>query len=127
MASTKFIRTLGDEELVKGLFDVVGTEADRLVGSDVDRGGDREPFNVWLTYGTRFDGEDEDSTLTDSYEVDDYDIVPFDWGGDTSEIVLRWRKWLFARFGAEYAEWYLVGQLEKAVGDMAGGGWNLDA
>lgn len=126
MGSTKFISLLGDETLAERLFDVVKADGDRLVETTVDRSDDgHTPFNVTLTYETRLDGEDEDSTLQDTYEVDDYDIVPFDWGGDTTGIILAWRRWLFGMFGDEYATWHLLGHLEQVVD--GGGGWNLDA
>lgn len=126
MGSTKFVSRIKDEEVVERLFDIVGTDGDRFVEARVDRSDDGyTPFNVMLTYETRLDGEDEDSVLQDTYEVDDYDIVPFDWGGDTSGILLAWRRWMLGLFGDEYAKWHLLGHLEQAV--KGKGNWNLDA
>ena len=116
MASTKFVARVQDAELIRKFFDIVGVEGDRLIEATVNRSHDGySPFNVTVSYETRLDGEDEDSTLSDYYEVDDYDIVPFDWGGDTSEINLEWRRWMFGQFGEEYAEWYLLGRLEESI------------
>jgi hypothetical protein len=60
----------------------VGADGDRFVSGEVSRSNgvrdNGDPYNVYITFETRLDGEDEDATLTDTYEVDDYDIVPFD-------------------------------------------------
>lgn len=126
MASTKFISKVQDDELTGHLFDAVKADEDRLIKATVDRSTDgHSPFNVMLEFETRFDGEDEDSILQDTYEVDDYDVVPFDWGGSTSEAVLAWRRWLFGKFGAEYAEWHLVGHLAETAEKSRS--WSLDA
>ena len=127
MSSTRFIGGIGDEELVGIVWGLVAGEGDSLVEGQVSRGDADagQPYDVCLTYSTRLDGEDEDSVLTDTYEVDDYDIVPFDWGGDTSRILLAWRRLMLGRFGDEYATWHLLGRLEQAVEGF--GKWNLDA
>ena len=112
MASTKFLGRIGDEELRERFFGIVMGEGDRLVDMDISRSHDGySPYDVTVTYETRLDGDDEDSTLTDTYEVDDYNITPFDWGGDTSGITLAWRRWMLGMFGEEYANWQGQGRI----------------
>lgn len=130
MASTKFIKGIGDEELIARVWDIVKGGADEFVEGQVTRGeGDTgHPYNVYLTYTTRLDGEEEDSTLTDTYDVDDYDIEPFDWGGGDAitRIRLLWRKDMFDRFGEDYANRYLFGMLEEALEANRNGNWLIE-
>jgi len=132
MASTKFIKAIADEELIKVLFDAVKADGDEFVEGEVlrsdatcERGN---PYNVYVTFKTRFDGEDEESTLTDTYEVDDYDVVPFDWGGaeDTIRAKVAWRKALFNRYGTEYAVHHLFGALEESMAQHDASDWLIE-
>lgn len=131
MASTRFIATIGDDELSALVWEKVKGEGDELQEATLHRGDKANrgvPYDISFEYKTRLDGEDEDSWLTDTYEVDDYSIDPFDWGG--SDAITRiqhgWRKELYGRFGQEYAEWFLFGELEETMENSAGGSWLLE-
>ena len=132
MASTKFIKAIGDEELVKMVFDAVKAEGDEFMEGEVVRSDGTcergNPYNVYVTFKTRFDGEDEDSTLTDTYEVDDYDVTPFDWGGaeDVIRCKVAWRKGLFDRYGTEYAVYHLFGALEESMTPRDASDWLIE-
>lgn len=113
MGSTQYLARVSDEDVARMLWDAVGVEGDTLVGVDVDRSGDA--VSATVRYETRLDGEDDDTLLSDYYELDDYDIDPYDWGGSTAGVCLAWRKAMLGRFGEGYALRYLVGMLEEAV------------
>lgn len=115
MASTKFVSQMSDGEIGRLLWDAVGVDGDALVAVDVDRREEGEALGATVRYTTRLDGDDEDSTLSDYYEVDDYDIEPYDWGGSAAAECLRWRRALLDRFGEGYALRYLVGMLEEVA------------
>ena len=127
MSTTKFISRLTDEEIAEALWDAVATEGDRPEDIKVER-TERIgcPYMVDVTYETTLDGEDERTRLTDTYTVDDYDIEPFDWSGDTTPCVIRWRKSLFGCFGTEYANYYLFGKLEERLSVSDASDWIVE-
>lgn len=127
MGSTKFINQIADEELTRALFGAVSCEGDHLVSVELERSrNEYSPFNVTFTYETILDGEDETSILEDTYEVDDYNVTPFDWGGDTTGLNVTWRKWLFGKFGNEYAIWHLFGMMEDSISQDDATKWLID-
>lgn len=52
-------------------------------------------------------------TCNDRYELNDYNVAVYDWGGNESECLYNYRKWLLQRFGPQYAEDYLLCRLHK--------------
>lgn len=106
MASTKLINMISDEELSRLVWAIVEGEGDKLDGYEITRDAGNA-VGMTFRYRTRLDDEDEDSFLNDYYEIDDYDIDPWDWGGDTTKITKMWRTMMLAKFGTAYALDYL--------------------
>lgn len=112
--SLRFLSELGEDVVGGILWAVVAGDGDELVSVDVDASVD--PWILYVTMTAPLDLGDgvERCELCDWYEIDDFDVRPFDWAGG-ADVTSRWRRSMYERFGAEYAEAYLFGELGTGV------------
>jgi hypothetical protein len=105
MSATKYVDKIGDYRLINVLCLATNTDKESIVDFHIRR--ENEKVAVDLRTNVVLYGETEPTTLEDYFEIDDFTVTPYDYAGDGKDSI-RWRKWMYQLFGAEYALDYLL-------------------
>lgn len=107
--SVKYLSRLSNEELIDIFAPIVLIPEDTLLRHKIKRG--KDSYEITLVIDTIIEEEPGITgkiKLADHYEINDYDIIIFDYATDTSKITKAWREILYERFGPKYAYDHLI-------------------
>ena len=110
MNNIKFLSKLNDKEIINILALATKTPTEEINDYKIEKTEDRT-LNITIDTCTILDDEDEETILSDYYELTDYTIDPYDYytpPKDMIEMLQTYRSLLYQKFGKEYALAYLM-------------------
>lgn len=105
MSYTRYLNKLTDSRIIKLICLSANINHEEITHYKIHR--QDNCLQVTLYENVIFDGETEETNISDYFEIDDFSVTPYDYAGDKKES-FRWRLWMYQLFGHQYALDYLL-------------------